>query len=169
MLTSFNQLLIPSPFIYSDRLVVQVVCQSVRQQSNQYWHELIELIERKFPQTPLPAPLIDGLSCGIRTAEQADFYVARLCPPTPFRWPCFRNLLLHSSMASVDQWIDDEQWPSNRDDLVDSLFAVHRTQGNASSHGLASEFHSLVTGWLKRNQEEVLHELDNEPNQKLHI
>ncbi|CAF4280367.1 unnamed protein product [Adineta steineri] len=63
MLTSFNQLQIPSPFLYPDQIVMNIVCQIVRQQNDQYWYDLIYAIQDKISYQPIPSAIITGLSC----------------------------------------------------------------------------------------------------------
>jgi hypothetical protein len=163
MLTSFNQLQIPSPFIYSDRIIFNIICQIVRQQTEKYWYELIHIIQQKFQSQFIPSVIITGLSCAIRTKEQIDYYLNNLCPPSPFKWPCYRNILTYSSIKTFQQLqiIDNEQWPTNNDELVDFLFHISTIQGNFSSYPMIQEFQSFIFTWLTANQYEFLHWLDN--------
>ncbi|CAF4205384.1 unnamed protein product, partial [Adineta steineri] len=59
MLTNFNQLQIPSPFLCPDQIIMNIVCQIVRQQNDQYWYDLIYAIQEKISYRPI----ITGLSC----------------------------------------------------------------------------------------------------------
>jgi hypothetical protein len=171
MLTSFNQLKIPSLFIYPDRIITSIVCQTVRQQNEKYWYDLIHSIQQKFQYQVLPSSIITGLSCSIRTLEQMNFYLNNLCPPSPFKWPCYRNILTYSSIKNFEQLktIDSEQWPRNNDELVDFLFHVGTIQTNFSSHPIILEFQSLIFTWLTTNQNEFLHWLDHENNQNAYF
>ncbi|CAF0932324.1 unnamed protein product [Rotaria sordida] len=171
MLTSFNQLQIPSLFIYPDRIIMNIICQTVRQQNNKYWYDLIHFIQQKFQYQLIPSSIITGLSCGIQTTEQIDFYLNNLCPPSPFKWPCYRNILTYSSIKNFEQLktIDNEQWPTNNDELIDFLFHTSTIQGNFSSHPMILEFQSLIFTWLTTNQYEFLHWLDNENNQNAYL
>lgn len=166
MLTSFNQLQIPSPFVYSDRIITSIVCQTVRQQNDKYWYDLIHIFQQKFPYELLPLSIMNGLSCSIRTLEQMNFYLNRLCPSSPFKWPCYRNLLQYSSIKTFQQLetIDSEQWPINNDEVVDFLFYSASIQTNFSSYPMILEFQSIISTWLTRNQNDFLHWLDNENN-----
>jgi hypothetical protein len=164
MLTSFNQLQIPSPFLYSDRIILNLICQTVRQQDEKYWYDLIHSIQQKFQLQPIPSSIITGLSCAIRTIEQVDYYLNNLCPPSPFKWPCYRNILIYSSIKMFEQLksIDNEQWPTNTDELVDFFFHISPIQGNFTTHPIIPEFQSFIFTWLTTNQEKFLHWLDNQ-------
>ncbi|CAF4525432.1 unnamed protein product [Rotaria sp. Silwood1] len=171
MLTSFNQLQIPSLFIYPDRIIMNIICQTVRQHNDKYWYDLIHFIQQKFQYQLIPSSIITGLSCAIQTTEQIDFYLNNLCPPSPFKWPCYRNILTYSSIKNFEQLktIDNEQWPTNNDELIDFLFHTSTIQGNFSSHPMFLEFQSLIFTWLNSNQYEFLHWLDNENNQNAYL
>ncbi|CAF2865135.1 unnamed protein product [Rotaria sp. Silwood2] len=171
MLTSFNQLQMPSLFIYPDRIIMNIICQVVRQQNDKYWYDLIHFIQQKFQYQLIPSAIITGLSCAIQTMEQIEFYLNNLCPPSPFKWPCYRNILAYSSIKNFEQLktIDNEQWPTNNDELIDFLFHTSSIQGNFSSHPMILEFQSLIFTWLTTNQYEILHWLDNENNQNAYL
>jgi hypothetical protein len=158
MLTSFNQLRMPSLFKYSDRIIVNLICQTVRQQNDKYWYELIHSIQQIFQL--IPSVIITGLACAIRTQEQVDYYLNNLCPPSPFKWPCYRNILLYSPVKRFNQLqtIDHEQWPINLDELVDVFFHL----GNFTSDPIIQEFQLIIFTWLTANQHEFLHWLDNQ-------
>ena len=158
MLTSFNQLRMPSVFKYSDRITVSLVCQTVRQHNDKYWYDLIHSIQQIFQL--MPSVMINGLACAIRTKEQVDYYLTNLCPLSPFKWPCYRNILFYSPVKAFDQLqtIDREQWPINTDELVDLFFHL----GNFTSRSLIQEFQSVIFTWFTANQHEFLHWLDNQ-------
>jgi hypothetical protein len=162
MLTSFNQLRIPSLFKYSDRIIVNIICQTVRHQNDKYWYELIHSIQQIFQL--IPSVMITGLACAIRTREQIEYYLTNLCPPSPFKWPCYRNILIYSSMKMFDQLktIDDEQWSTNTDELVDVFFHLGTIQENFTSQPIIKEFQYVIFTWLATNQHEFLHWLDNQ-------
>ncbi|CAF2135172.1 unnamed protein product [Rotaria magnacalcarata] len=171
MLTSSNQLRIPSLFIYPDRITMNIVCQTVRQQNDKYWYELIHFLEQKFQHQSIPSSIVTGLSCAIQTKEQTDFYLNNLCPPSPFKWTCYRNILTYSSMKNFEQLktIDNEEWPQNNDEFIDFLFHTNIKQGNFSLHPMIHEFQLLAFTWLTTNQYELLHWLDNENNQNAYL
>lgn len=166
MATSFNQLQIPSLLVYPDRIVVNIICQTVRQQNDKYWDDLIHLIQEKFPRQLIPSAIITGLSCAIRTVEQVDFYLNHLCPSSPFKWPCYRNILSHSWIKNFEQLrlIDDEQWPIKTDELVDFFFHTSLVQGNFSVHPMLREFQSFLVTWLTTNEPDFIRWLDHENN-----
>ena len=172
LLNSFNQLQIPSPFLYPNRLVKSMVCQLVRQQNEQYWYEFVHLLEQKFVQQRIPALLIDGLSCGIRTREQVDYYFHHLCPSTPYKWPCYRNVVEQASIRlSLDTWrnIDNEDWSSAADEVIDFCFQLGHVEGNVSSKAMIIEFRSLMIGWYARNEVEFSQWLDNEHRRNAYL
>lgn len=171
MLTSFNQLRIPSLFIYPDRITMNIVCQTVRQQNDKYWYDLITLLKEKFQFQPIPSSIITGLSCSIQTIEQIDMYLNHLCPPSPFKWPCYQNILMYSSMKSFDQLntIDNEQWPVNNDDIIDFLFQISSLQVTLPSYSMIHEFQSLIFAWLTVNNYALLQWFDNENNQNSYL
>jgi len=123
-----------------------------------------KFLNQKIQSQFIPSLIITVLSCAIRTIEQVDYYLNNLCSSSPFKWPCYRNILTYSSIKIFEQLktIDDEQWPTNNDEFIDFLFHMSTIQGNFSSHPMIQEFQSFISTWFTTNQHEFLHWLDNQ-------
>jgi len=58
--------------------------------------------------------------------------------------------------------IDDEQWSTNTDELVDVFFHLGTIKENFTSQPIIKEFQYVIFTWLTTNQHEFLHWLDNQ-------